>query len=86
MYKFSIHRKASKYYQALDDHTAGKINSVLEEIGRNPLMGRDIKKLHGRLAGRYRVRVGELRIIYTVDEASEIIIIEAIGPRGSVYK
>jgi len=49
-------------------------------------MGTDIKKLHGRLAGKYRVRVGELRIIYTVDEANGIIRIEAIGPRGAVYK
>ena len=49
-------------------------------------MGTDIKKLHGRLAGKYRVRVGELRIIYTVDEANERIMIEAIGPRGAVYK
>jgi len=86
MFKLSIHRKADKYYQTVDDNTAGKINRVLEEVGRNPFMGAGIKKLHGRLAGKYRVRVGELRIIYTVDEADEVIVIEAIGPRGSVYK
>jgi len=86
MYKLSIHRKASKYYQTVDDNTAEKINRVLEEVGGNPFMGTDIKKLHGRLAGKYRVRVGELRIIYTVDEANGIIMIEAIGPRGAVYK
>ena len=86
MYKLSIHRKASKYYQTVDDNTAGKINRVLEEVGRNPFIGTDTKKLHGRLAGKYRVRMGELRIIYSVDEANGIIVIEAIGPRGAVYK
>jgi mRNA interferase RelE/StbE len=86
MFKLSIHKKAAKYYQTVDDNTAGKINRVLEEVSRNPFTGADIKKLHGRLAGKYRVRVGDLRIIYTVDNASEMIMIEAMGPRGSVYK
>jgi mRNA interferase RelE/StbE len=49
-------------------------------------MGVNIKKLQGRLSGKYRMRVGELRIIYSVDEGVGLILIEAIGPRGSVYK
>lgn len=86
MYKLSIHKKAARYYQTLDEITAGRINSALDEVGRNPFMGVNIKKLQGRLAGKYRTRVGELRIIYSVDEGAGLIVIAAIGPRGSVYK
>jgi len=36
--------------------------------------------------GSYRLRVGNIRIIYSVDDAIKIVYIEVIGFRGDVYK
>lgn len=38
------------------------------------------------LEGKYRYDVDGLRIIYVVNSSDETVIIEAIGPRGDIYK
>lgn len=86
MYKISLHKKAVKYYQSLDNNIAKRINKAIDEISKNPLEGANIKRLKGRYEGKYRYRVGNLRIVYRVIEDAKSILIEAIGPRGDVYK
>jgi len=46
----------------------------------------NIKKLSGELKGSYRLRTGDMRIIYSVDEEQNIVYIEVIGFRGDIYK
>lgn len=53
---------------------------------QNPFEGPHSKKLKGRLEGKYRYDIGALRIIYFVDMKNEMIYIDAIGPRGDIYK
>ena len=86
MYKVLPHKRAVKYYESLDDKTAARINKAIDRISENPHEGQNIKKLSGRLAGKYRCKVGDLRIVYRIDENSKTILIEAIGPRGDIYK
>jgi mRNA interferase RelE/StbE len=44
-----------------------------------------IRPLKGQYKGLWRYRVGDIRIIYTVDEEKRIIRIVAIDSRGDVY-
>ena len=50
----------------------------------NPFAG-DIKPLKGTKS-TYRCRIGDFRIIYTIDKAIRLIAITAILPRGEAYK
>jgi mRNA interferase RelE/StbE len=34
----------------------------------------------------YRVRVGDYRVIYSVDDAARIVAVEKVGHRGDVYR
>lgn len=86
MYKVFPHKKAAKYYENLDNKTAGRINKAIEAMSKNPLEGPHIKRLRGIHEGKYRYAVGDLRIVYRVNVEDKIILIEAIGPRGDVYK
>ncbi|MBI2471227.1 MAG: type II toxin-antitoxin system RelE/ParE family toxin [Planctomycetes bacterium] len=86
MYSILINKKSSKYYERLSDNTALKVNKALEKICSNPFRGFHIKKLVGKLEGKYRYEMGDLRIVYSVDENKKIVFVEAIGPRGDVYK
>lgn len=86
MYKISLHKKAVKYYKSLDNNTAKRINKAIDEMGKNPLEGANIKRLKGRYRGKYRYKVGGLRIVYRVNEGNKSIFVEAIGPRGDVYR
>ena len=44
------------------------------------------EKVKGRLEGKYRYDVGNFRVIYYADVDNKTIYVEAIGPRGNVYK
>ena len=86
MYKPFLHKRASKYYKSLDDKTARRVNKAIGDMAKIPFEGTHIKRLRGKLEGKYRYAVGDLRIVYQVNAEEETILIEAIGPRGDVYK
>ena len=86
MYEILSHKRAVKYYEGLDDKTARRINKAIDEIKKDPYRGSHIKKLKGKLKGKYRYDIDSLRIVYIVNEEKNTIFIEAIGPRGDVYK
>jgi mRNA interferase RelE/StbE len=86
MYKVFLHKKAIKYYESLDDKTAKRINKAMEIISKNPLEVPHIKRLRGTHEGKYRYAVGDLRIVYRVNEKDKTILVEAIGPGGDIYK
>jgi mRNA interferase RelE/StbE len=50
-----------------------------------PYKAYDISKLRGRV-DIYRIRLGDLRIVYHIDWISNFVDIEFIGPRGQAYK
>jgi len=86
MFKPLLHKKAAKYYGKLNDKTTKRINKAIDNIIKDPFKGENIKRLRGKLEGKYRYVVGDLRTVYLVFSEEETILIEAIGPRGDVYK
>lgn len=85
MYKILLHNKTAKVYKKLDDKTIARINRAIDTLKENPFYGKDIKRLRGELKGKYRLRVGEYRIIYRVEEEDKVVILEDIKLRGKVY-
>nr|DAG54840.1 MAG TPA: Cytotoxic translational repressor [Caudoviricetes sp.] len=71
-------RNAVKYINAADKPTKKRLKEAIEKI---PLG--DIKKLTG-LDNAYRLRVGNLRVLFSLED--EKIIINDILPRGQAYK
>ena len=86
MYSVSLHKRAAKYYETLDVPKSRRINKAVEEIIKNPTVGKHIRMISGKLKGHYRYAIGDLRIIYRVYQDEKIVFIEAIGPRGDIYK
>ena len=67
-----------KYINVADKPTKKRLKEAIEKI---PLG--DIKKLTG-LDNAYRLRVGNLRVLFSLED--EKIIINDILPRGQAYK
>ena len=42
-------------------------------------------QLAGQPAGSRRLRVGDYRVLYQVDEEARVVTITKVGPRGTVY-
>lgn len=83
MYKIIIKKKAKKFIDKLPKNERKRIAS---EIGQLP-NGEDIKKLKGENnKGLFRLRVGDYRIIYSVDNGELIVYVIDAGNRGEIYK
>ena len=80
-------KKAVKALAKMDSPTKQRIKNAIEGLLLTPPQG-DIKPLQGFDDGRYRLRVGQYRIIYKYDKngAVEILLIMDIGSRGDIYK
>jgi mRNA interferase RelE/StbE len=62
-----------------------RIISKVEALAENPFPS-GYKALQGQLSGYYRIRSGDYRIVYTVDNKNVTILILKIGHRGSIYE
>ena len=86
MYEIELSKKAARYYTEIDDKTARMINRCFGIISKNPYYHPNIKKLHGEFKGSYRYRLGDLRIIYSIDETQKTLFVELIAQRGQAYR
>jgi mRNA interferase RelE/StbE len=86
MYEIELSKSSVKAIESSDAKTQERIYGALQTIKTNPFWHDKIKKLRGGLKGRFRYRIGEIRIIYKVVGESKTIFIEAIGKRGDIYK
>lgn len=81
-YKIVIEKPAEKFIVKLPRPDKERI---LKAIYRLPDEG-DIKALKGQKSrGMYRLRVGDYRIIYTVDSGQLIVCVIDAGNRGQIY-
>ncbi len=87
-------KRAVRFLKKQDAKTADRIRqkvlqlqSMLETEGVIPFNELDIKKLKGQWDGYFRLRVGQIRVIFTVVEGEiEVLLIYDIDVRGSVYE
>ena len=63
---------------------------VHKRISRRILTLEDNPRLRGakKLSGReeYRLRIGDYRVLYTIDDKNEVVTIFAVGHRREIYR
>ena len=84
-YRTELSREAAKRLDRLDQATYSRIERRLYELMENPNDVRISKRLRG-LMGMRSSRVGDWRILYTIQETVKTIHIVAIRPRGEAYQ
>lgn len=80
MYTIIIQKRARKFIEKLPMNEKKRIIAAIERLPA----GNDIKPLHG-YSGVLRLRVGEYRVIYTVDHGELIVFVIDAGNRGQIY-
>lgn len=86
MYKIILLRDAEKSYRKLfatNKELFQRIDNVLEALKVNPFLGKPLKD---RLKGKYSLRVGVYRIIYSIEKQEITIYILDIAHRREVYR
>ena len=82
-YVIAIKRSAEEELDSLPKAVQERIVSHLTELKGDPRpVG--VKKLHGREG--YRIRVGNHRVLYTIDDSAKRIEVVSIAHRRDVYR
>jgi len=82
-YRVIIKRSAEKELGSLQKDIQRRIIARLLLLEDNP-RSQGVKKLQGEDA--YRLRLGEYRILYTIDDGENTVTIYAVGHRREVYR
>ena len=80
MYQIVIKKKAKKFIDRLPLNEKKRVVAAIERLANN----KDIKKLKGH-ADLLRLRVGDYRIIYTVNHGELIVMVIDADNRGQIY-
>ena len=82
-YKIVIEKLAEKFIMKLPKPEKERVLKAIYELPD----GKDIKRLQGKKSkGLYRLRVGDYRIVYTINDDKLIIFIIDADNRGQIYK
>ena len=69
----------------LDKASARRVLRRIQWLSDNAEQARR-DALTGDLSGYFKLRAGDYRVLYVVDDAAEEIVIRGIGHRSSVYR
>lgn len=86
-YSILIHPRVAKKIKELPKAHKARFAELLDTLSQNPIPFKrfDVKKLKGQ-KDRYRIRLGDFRVIYEVDKGEKLILILKIERRGRIYK
>jgi mRNA interferase RelE/StbE len=85
MYKIEYSKTAIKKLNKSPKNLVKRIQDKLTEIAKNPYGDNpNLKKLVGREG--YRLRIGDWRIIYEINNDKIVILVLDIDTRGGIYK
>lgn len=81
-YTIDIKKRAEKFITKLPKSEKERVLKAIYQLPE----GEDIKQLKGnKNKGLLRLRVGDYRIIYTVDNGNLIVYVIDAGNRGEIY-
>ena len=83
MYSVVITSLAEKSIRRLDNSTKNRVTTAILALATDPKPNGSIRIKSEE--GVWRVRVGEYRIAYIVDDKSKVLTIIRVGPRGDFY-
>lgn len=84
VYRLALIPRAERELAALPKVVQARIDARILALAQEP-RPRGVKKLQGE-EGLYRIRVGDYRVVYSVDDKALLVLVVRIAPRGQVYR
>ena len=83
-YSIGFARSARKELERLPDVVAGRILDKIELLAGSPRPA-GVIKLHGQ-ENLWRLRVGDYRVVYSIDDVAKTVDVSVIRHRREVYR
>ncbi len=85
MYRIQFSRSAEKELHALPSNVTKRVVKVIDQLESNPRPS-GCKKLKGTSEALWRIRVGDYRIVYSIEDVLLIVDIRKVGHRKDIYE
>lgn len=82
-YTIAFARSARKELERLEAEVVSRLFPKIELLAQQP-RPRGCRKLAGR-QGLWRIRIGDYRVVYSIDDVAKVVDIIAIRHRSDVY-
>jgi len=82
-YRLIVKQSVSKDFKKIPQKDAKRIVTAIQSLAENPWPPQS-KKLSGQ--ERYRLRQGNCRILYTIEDDELVICVVKVGNRQDVYR
>lgn len=84
MYRIEYSKQAVRALRRMPSNMATLIRTKVAEIAQAPHAARNVKKLTARPG--YRLRVGDWRVLFLLNEQRLLVVVSDIAARGEVCK
>jgi len=74
------------FYNRCEKPIAKKLARCFQSLEKDPRQGNNVKPLKGKFAGSYRYRLGDLRVVYTINDSAVTVFVITIAKRSDVYE
>lgn len=82
MYSIEFTENAARFIRKLDKHMQERILNKINELKKEPHLG---EFLVGNLSGLWRLRIGDYRATYKIENEKLIVFIIEVGHRKNIY-
>jgi mRNA interferase RelE/StbE len=86
MFEVILSPEARSFYAEADRPLAQKLARCFAQLERDPRRHNNIKRLAGQLAGLWRYRVGDWRVLYRVEDRTRQVHVLLIAHRSEIYE
>ncbi len=83
-YRVTLAPSAARQLRKLEPLARRRVQAALELLARDPRPPKAARLVGG--AGEWRVRTGDYRIVYEIDEGVLLVLVLAIGHLREVYR
>lgn len=86
MYRVILQSQPRRFFAEADRPLASKLANGFRMLEQTPRRHANVKPLSGALAGHFRFRAGDYRILYLVDDAVRRVQVVRIAHRSEAYR
>jgi mRNA interferase RelE/StbE len=86
MYRLELNHRSQRFFDDAEASLQRRLDRCWRQLAADPHHHPNVKRLSGSLAGLFRYRVGDYRVIYRIDEPAQRVDVVAIANRKDVYE
>lgn len=85
LYTVVVSSKVQEFFEEASGALQRKLDRCFEMLKIDPRSHPNIKPLKGDFSGYYRYRVGDYRVVYSIDDEQKQVVVAIIAHRREVY-